>query len=802
MGTEGFEPPTCGLEDHRSILLSYVPLFAYMIVCDRIRFVKEKFFANGQKMTSENFKIDRYKRKYNREIILKALTEEYGENYKFPDLENTDFVYKNFNQKIRVICKKHGEYVTNIGTVFVKKKKCRKCFFDNLKYTVPILLQKFEKLYGNYYTYEPFEYDNPRQKISIVCPLHGKFEKTIYAHLSGKGCPECKKTQMPKDKNPRTKYNREILLEMFSKKFSKNYRFPDLENPNFVYRNRKQKIKVICEKHGEFFSRIANLLNGCGCRKCGIESMREKIKKKFTGISAQDTFTVIRKFSEIHGKKYIYPPFEYKNNKQKIEIICRKHGSFFMTVKSHMKGSNCPECGKEYKANIFSKKDKRKRSPKNRVHMVSMSKNLLETWKNYEKEGIEVRCRICSRKISEHREKEIDICSHWQIFSRLEKFGFDSKVVGTPSVYSEWKKVRNFLHRIYVKEKKSITEIKNEYFPELSTTHGNVDKILKYMGIKRRSVRESLLLDSKEFSRRVKKYNPEYDFSITEYSGRRKKVKFVCPNHGQVVMRASSLLRGARCPKCSAKEPKWEKEIFEFLLEEFPNYDYERWYRLPNKKEIDIYISDLRFGIECHGLYWHSNLHVEENYHFEKWKDCHEQGIALFTFFEDEWEISKNVMRRVLKSFLEEKIVTNLQKRIVPKKEFENIYRKYSLDSFEESEEYWMFYDNSSVIFGLSFSVDKEIFLRNLFFTRRNSLNFLKNTFEDICKITGKKKIYLLSNNRFHTTLLEKQNLFTKKEIYGPSFEYVSGLTRSKKEISNRKIFDCGTTKLVYFSEK
>lgn len=34
-------------------------------------------------------------------------------------------------------------------------------------------------------------YVNKRSKISILCPIHGEFIKTVQKHLSGQGCPEC-----------------------------------------------------------------------------------------------------------------------------------------------------------------------------------------------------------------------------------------------------------------------------------------------------------------------------------------------------------------------------------------------------------------------------------------------------------------------------------------------------------------------------------------------------------------------------------------------------------------------------------
>ena len=67
--------------------------------------------------------------------------------------------------------------------------------------------------------------------------------------------------------------------------------------------------------------------------------------------------------------------------------------------------------------------------------------------------------------------------------------------------------------------------------------------------------------------------------------------------------------------------------------------------------EIDIYIPALKIGIEYNGLYWHSELQKEKNYHFKKSKLADELGIRLINIYEDEWEdqTSKTKIQTLLK---------------------------------------------------------------------------------------------------------------------------------------------------------
>lgn len=47
---------------------------------------------------------------------------------------------------------------------------------------------------------------------------------------------------------------------------------------------------------------------------------------------------------EKHGNTYDYSKVVYKNNQTKVEIICKIHGSFFLTPGKHLQGRKCQIC--------------------------------------------------------------------------------------------------------------------------------------------------------------------------------------------------------------------------------------------------------------------------------------------------------------------------------------------------------------------------------------------------------------------------------------------------------------------------
>ena len=99
-----------------------------------------------------------------------------------------------------------------------------------------------------------------------------------------------------------------------------------------VYSKKHSKVSIICPKHG-VFEQIAEVhLYGSGCPKCAGRG--------------KTTTDLISEFVEVHGSKYDYSKVFYTNAKERIEIVCPKHGSFAQKPFSHILGTGCPKCAK------------------------------------------------------------------------------------------------------------------------------------------------------------------------------------------------------------------------------------------------------------------------------------------------------------------------------------------------------------------------------------------------------------------------------------------------------------------------
>lgn len=102
------------------------------------------------------------------------------------------------------------------------------------------------------------------------------------------------------------------------------------------YVQARQKVRIRCKKHGEFWQVPHHHLAGRGCYECGRE-----IVKKARLLTLSEFITRAR---VMHKGRYDYSKVIYKNNMTKITIICPIHGEWKQTPAHHLSNKGCPAC--------------------------------------------------------------------------------------------------------------------------------------------------------------------------------------------------------------------------------------------------------------------------------------------------------------------------------------------------------------------------------------------------------------------------------------------------------------------------
>ena len=96
------------------------------------------------------------------------------------------------------------------------------------------------------------------------------------------------------------------------------------------------------------------------------------------------------------------------------------------------------------------------------------------------------------------------------------------------------------------------------------------------------------------------------------------KVWWKCANnHSWKAVINNRASNGAGCPECKPQSSKLEIRIYCEFKEIFQNTE---WRLKINKKEIDVYLRELKLGIEIDGYYWHKNKYhkdLEKNTFFK-----------------------------------------------------------------------------------------------------------------------------------------------------------------------------------------
>ena len=93
-----------------------------------------------------------------------------------------------------------------------------------------------------------------------------------------------------------------------------------------------------------------------------------------------------------------------------------------------------------------------------------------------------------------------------------------------------------------------------------------------------------------------------------------------------------------------------ENEIYQFISQFTQTIRTDR--KLIAPKELDLFLPEFNIAIEYNGLYWHSELYKEINYHKDKFQSCQDKGIRLIQIFEDEWINKQEIVKARLLSFL------------------------------------------------------------------------------------------------------------------------------------------------------
>ena len=211
--------------------------------------------------------------------------------------------------------------------------------------TLESIVAQFPNVIKERYDFSEAIYTAALKPISnIKCPHHGMFSQySAQLRKDGSGCPKC-------GGEKRVKSQRLSCHEFIEKVRGVHGDKYDYSKTKYV--KMVQKVQVTCREHGDFtISPIKHFYGGQGCPECGAKLRGKRKGNKNVGAAAAKTSIAKhgalfeKKASVVHGNKYDYTEADYTGAKEKITVLCAKHGEFRTGAWDHInKGTGCPQC--------------------------------------------------------------------------------------------------------------------------------------------------------------------------------------------------------------------------------------------------------------------------------------------------------------------------------------------------------------------------------------------------------------------------------------------------------------------------
>lgn len=267
-----------------------------------------------------------------REEIVKRAREVHGDKFDYNLVEDS----QNMLSKIKIICKKHGVFEQTIHN-HLQGKGCKLCYDERGRKTNATREQVIEYASNTHEDIENYDFsilpdrldlNDYTDSIKLKCKKHGEFKISFRKFLNGGKCPYCEGKRLTYD---------DILNKLIALHPELDFSITDISQHDEKYR-----VFVKCPKHGIQKVKYYNLLYGeGGCNECRYDKIRNKCVSTIEGFN--------EKARRVHGDKYDLSKVNYINAFTKVEIICPKHGSFFVTPTNFInRKSGCPICNNSH----------------------------------------------------------------------------------------------------------------------------------------------------------------------------------------------------------------------------------------------------------------------------------------------------------------------------------------------------------------------------------------------------------------------------------------------------------------------
>lgn len=187
------------------------------------------------------------------QFFIERAREVHGDKYDY-----SMFGYVNTKAKVIISCLTCSHVFHQLPTAHLKGQGCPSCA-GVVRLSTETFVQRAILTHGHKYKYDKVnELTGTRDKVTIVCPLHGDFSQLPLTHIGGQGCPRCSGYK---------KTTEDFISEML-KIHDNNISFEKTK-----YINAVTPVTATCKEHGDFLLAPKYLLRGQACPSCSKQDL-------------------------------------------------------------------------------------------------------------------------------------------------------------------------------------------------------------------------------------------------------------------------------------------------------------------------------------------------------------------------------------------------------------------------------------------------------------------------------------------------------------------------------------------------
>lgn len=199
-----------------------------------------------------------YKRKLNTKKFIERSVAVHGDKFNYSLTK-----YVDCHTRLTIVCSAHGEFnqrphdhLKGYGCPLCKGEKISN---SKKKITTGIFVERSNAIHSSFYDYSMSEYLGHDVKVTIGCPIHGRFSQYPHPHMGGRGCQLCANQKIAESKTISTE-------EYVCRSTAVHGNLYDYSST--IYSGCKDSVNVKCLSHGEFVVNASNHLQGQGCPCC------------------------------------------------------------------------------------------------------------------------------------------------------------------------------------------------------------------------------------------------------------------------------------------------------------------------------------------------------------------------------------------------------------------------------------------------------------------------------------------------------------------------------------------------------